>query len=207
MDEWCEGGKDASWIKGLSIWIGAQRRQSKSGGSLRGEAVFRSRLFGGGGATRNVRALIKGGDGTHNAPPHGPERSGTAFLSCPIIAAFAACAGLFTHETLHSASLESCMSRSQTRLWSVFSVHLPRHCPEKEARLATHLEVLRWCPRWDMLMLNSTRHWGAAGEERMLDAGLSVVPNVLTGSHHKSYRRNSSEQHCVAFWTQSMICL
>lgn len=59
--------------------------------------------------------------------------------------------------------------------------------------------MLMWCPRWDMLMLNSTRHWGAAGEAIMLDAGLLVGRNVLTGSHHKPYHRNSSKQHCVAF--------
>lgn len=62
MDGWSEGGMDARWIKGLSIWIGAQRRQSKSGESLRGEAAFHCRLEGGG-AKRDLNALILGEKG------------------------------------------------------------------------------------------------------------------------------------------------
>ena len=42
-DGWFEGrgwtGMDARWLKGESIWIGAHRRQRKSGESLRGEAA------------------------------------------------------------------------------------------------------------------------------------------------------------------------
>ncbi len=34
-------GMDARWLKEQPIWIGAHRRQSKSGESLRGEAAFK----------------------------------------------------------------------------------------------------------------------------------------------------------------------
>lgn len=70
----------------------------------------------------------------------------------------------------------------RARLCSVPSVHLSCHCSDRGAHLPAHLEVLMRCSRWDTLLLNSSRHRGAAGEGVLLKAGL------LVGSHHEPYR-------------------